>query len=379
MDHAQCIVAAAPAPSARTDAGAGARAARAATAAACRRRTHRATVPGRPRAAKARTPAGARPTGSTWRSSHRPWVPPHDRGLRAAVAEVLPGQRTKVGPGLVAHLERRVEPHDAAGLPDAVVQLVVLVHADVGGPASDLVEPTRGRTHPGRRSRPGLPRRRCGTRPAPHPTPTRWPARWPRPRSPGRGRGDHATADHCGAGGARAGRRRARRSRSSTKERASRRTTTSPPRRRQRPVEPCALEAVRGCAMQDHPWVLARRAPRTIARVSSVDPPSTTRISRSAWDWPTQARRGTRRSLPPRRGRGSTTVRRPPLTVPAPGPPTTLRMVRPMIRASRREALVAEVPELVLELLEGVALVAGVAVLHLGPAGEPGRTRWRRS
>ena len=42
------------------------------------------------------------------------------------------------------------------------------------------------------------------------------------------------------------------------------------------------------------------------------------------------------------------------------------------MRTSSAERLVAQVVELVLQLLHGVALVAGVAVLHLGPAGEAG-------
>ena len=42
------------------------------------------------------------------------------------------------------------------------------------------------------------------------------------------------------------------------------------------------------------------------------------------------------------------------------------------MRASSAEALVAQVEEVVLQLLERVALVAGVAVLHLGPTGEAG-------
>ena len=56
----------------------------------------------------------------------------------------------------------------------------------------------------------------------------------------------------------------------------------------------------------------------------------------------------------------------------SPRPPSTLRIVRPTMRASRPSALVAQVPELVLQLLERVALVAGVAVLHLRPAGQAG-------
>ena len=50
-----------------------------------------------------------------------------------------------------------------------------------------------------------------------------------------------------------------------------------------------------------------------------------------------------------------------------PSLPMTARIVRTTMRRSNSEALPAEVVEVVLELLERIALVAGVAVLDLGP------------
>ena len=291
----------------------------------------------------------------------------HDGGLASAVpCTGGPGPRTSAGAG---SRPRSTGPtHDAAGAPDPVVQPQSRSRAGRGpnhppaaaSPAEGAEVDGVGRTRlppPWNRAGPAFTRRR-------------W--RWRRCRARAGARpGDHASADH---GGTRLGQHceataRCSRARRRTGRRSADRASALP-RAASRP----ALCSWRGSRSGD-PRVLAARlgdhlaGPVHRATVGHEDLEGDVGLLAH----PLEAL--TDRPLLVQRGDDDGDE--------LPSPPAARSAERAADRAAddadvERQALVPEVPEVVLELLQGVPLVTRAAVVDLRPPGEArAPSRWR--